>query len=222
MQLLSVWNQLFFLDSWCFCTYWWKVAKLGEDNKPFPEFLLCCKYLEYTDLKCKRPKVTSLGQRLFWLLTFFFPIFSRLSTFKTQGFGLFTILSPCCVRRGILRNSWVQACQVFACFATNLFLGSNAEGKHRGGKAWAQFSHCVSHSRYLFVQVAFHPRHSPSPSQRSPGGLSRRCLLLVPALQKLWFVGSHSHPLAEAWAGRESMTSQEPHESNSSCLPCIL
>lgn len=53
MQLLSVWNQLFFLVSWCFCTYWSKVAKLGEDNKPFPEFLLCCKYLEYTDLKCR-------------------------------------------------------------------------------------------------------------------------------------------------------------------------
>lgn len=110
---------------------------------------------------------------------------------------------------------------MFFHFAPNLSLGSNAEGKHQGGKAWAQFFHCVSLSRYLTAQVAFHPRHPPSTRQRScPGGLSGRSLLLVPALQKLCFVGSHSHPLAEARAGRESMTSQEPHESNS-CSPWI-
>lgn len=45
--------------------------------------------------------------------------------------------------------------------------------------------------------------------------------MLAPASQKLWFVGSHSHPLAEAWASRKSVTSQELRERNSFCLPCI-
>lgn len=38
------------------------------------------------------------------------------------------------------------------------------------------------------------------------------------ALQKLWFVGSHGHPLAEARASRRSVSSQELREGNSICL----
>ena len=111
---------------------------------------------------------------------------------------------------------------MFIHFVTSLFLDSNAEGKHLGGKSWAQFVLCANLSRYLFARVAFCPRYPHSTSQRScPGGLSGRSMLLATALQKLWFVGSHSHPLAEARAGRKSVTGQEPREGNSFCLPCF-
>lgn len=108
---------------------------------------------------------------------------------------------------------------MFTHFTTSLF---KLRGKHLTGKTWAWFSHSASFSRYLFARVAFCPRHPHSASHRiCPRGLSGRPPLPAPALQKLWFVGSLSYPLAEVWASRKSVTSQEVCEGDSFCLPCI-
>lgn len=104
---------------------------------------------------------------------------------------------------------------MFTHFAASLFLDSNAEGKHLGGKAWAQFAGCASLSRYLFAWVALL-------SQRPPEKLSWRPFWKIPVACSCFTEAVVCRqPLAEAWASRESVTSQEPHEGKSFSLPGI-
>ena len=66
---------------------------------------------------------------------------------------------------------------------------------------------------------------SQAPSQDKPEKLSwrpsGRSPLLASAFEKLWFVGSHSHPPAEVWPSKKSVASQQLREGDSFCVPCV-